>query len=197
MRVRADYSAYPAVEVVAHRDLFAGGLRVHIHDDDWAISQSRQGLVDPPERTVQLSPHERASHQIDHGQAVVPVHTAPWGAFWVVQRPHYRRVAVQDGIDLAFLPDVVAGRHDIDAGLEQLVRRPQREAPPARGVLHVRDDEIDASSAAYLRQQRGDGAPAQLADNVADYEDLQGSLPPCTQRARSPTLRILSIGVRV
>ena len=41
------------------------------------------------------------------------------------------------------LPDVVAGREDVDAGVEQLLRRVRIDALPAGDVLAVGDDEVD------------------------------------------------------
>ena len=73
--------------------------------------------------------------------------------------------------------DVVAGRDQVDAGGEDLVRGALGDPDPARRVLAVGDDEVGLELLAQRRQQLREAAPAGAADDVADEEDPHGAQP--------------------
>ena len=45
--------------------------------------------------------------------------------------------------DLALVPDVIAGGHDVDPEIEQLVRELRSDAEPGGGIFAVGNDQID------------------------------------------------------
>ena len=59
--------------------------------------------------------------------------------------------AVQEGVDLAVLPDVVAGGNDLHASVEELISGVGGEAFAAGGVLAVGDDQVHAMALLDLR----------------------------------------------
>ena len=70
------------------------------------------------------------------------------------------------------VPDVIAGRHHVDAVREQVVADLARDAEAAGGVLGVDDHEVDAVPA-HNRVEPGahqiaPGAP----DDIADKQDV-------------------------
>jgi hypothetical protein len=88
----------------------------------------------------------------------------------VVERPEDALGLVQERVDLALVPDVVARRDDVDAVREQRLRRRHRQAHPAREVLAVGGHEVDPALVAQGRQQLLDRETPRLADEVADHQ---------------------------
>ena len=54
--------------------------------------------------------------------------------------------------DLAFVPDVISGRHNVNAQIEKLLRQRRRDSETSRGILAVGDDEIDGVTLAIARE---------------------------------------------
>src|SRR3990170_1218763 len=158
------------VQVPGERCLLARRLGVHVDDDDAAVRQLRQRLVGGAERAVQHSGHERAADKVDHGDAVAGDDAATGRALRVVQRAQQRRLAVQVGVYLAVVPDMVAGRDDLDAGLEHLVGGAGRQPlAPGRG-LAVGDDEVNAVAAPDAGQNTSQGPASHLPHHIADHK---------------------------
>src|SRR5262249_29455697 len=86
------------------------------------------------------------------------------------------RRGLEERIDLALVPDVVAGRDDVDPGREQGFGRGNSQAHAAGDVLAVGGHEVDAPLIAKRRQDLLHGHPARLADEVADHQDSAGAL---------------------
>ena len=83
-----------------------------------------------------------------------------------------RRDSVADVVERFLLvPDVIAGRHHVDAPVEQLVADLARDAEAGRRIFGVGDDEVDGvvvdEGAEALPDELAAGAP----DDVADEED--------------------------
>ena len=89
--------------------------------------------------------------------------------------------------DFLLVPDVIARRHHVDAIAEDGVGDVAGHAKSRGGVLDVGDDEIDVA----LLDERGDGAPRDLAsglaEDVADEQDAHVSRPApgCGVRGRA------------
>ena len=62
----------------------------------------------------------------------------------VVGRPQQPRLGADVVERFLLVPDVIAGRHHVDAPVEQLVADLARDAEAGGGVLGVGDDEVDA-----------------------------------------------------
>ena len=73
----------------------------------------------------------------------------------VVERPQDAVVRLEERVDLALVPDVVAGRDDVDAVREEGLGGGRRQAHAAGDVLAVGGDEVDAA----LLAQAGQRAP--------------------------------------
>src|SRR5205823_5015768 len=79
-------------------------------------------------------------------------------------------VRLEDGIDLALVPDVVAGGNDVDSRGEERIGGRRGEPQPAGDVLAVGGDEVDGPLLAQPRQLLLDGLAPGLADDVADHQ---------------------------
>ena len=79
-------------------------------------------------------------------------------------------VGVQEWVDLALVPDVVAARDDVDPGREHGLRGRWREAHAACHVLAVGGHEVDPALLAEPGQHALDRLAAGLADQVADHQ---------------------------
>ena len=131
----------------------------------------------------------------------------------VVVRPKDPVVRIQERIDLALVPDVVAARDDVDARGQDRFRQRRCQPHAAGDVLAVGRDEVDAARLAQARQQLLDRMAARLTDEVADHQDAAGSarprrIPrsqrcpvvsgrsPVWTQCRSRVLRLTCLGVR-
>ena len=77
-----------------------------------------------------------------------PAPGVPGGKFAGRRTP---RVAVDVGDELALVPDVIAGRQDVDAAIVELAAKALGQAKAAGRVLGIDDDEIEREIAAQLR----------------------------------------------
>ena len=102
-----------------------------------------------------------------------------------VGRPEHVVGAVEDLEDLVLAIDVVAHRHDVDAGLDQLFVAFDGQARAAGGVLGVADDQAQPPARDEPGQDLADDLAARGADDVADEEDLQRHGQAHLSRARS------------
>ena len=94
----------------------------------------------------------------------------------VVEWPQHAVVRLEERVDLALVPDVVAAGDDIDAGGQDRLGGRGGQAHAAGHVLAVGGHEVDAALLAEARQQRLDRLAARLADHVADHQDADGAL---------------------
>jgi hypothetical protein len=77
-------------------------------------------------------------------------------------------------VEVAVAPDVIAGRDDVGASLEDAQRELRSQPRAVRRVLAVDDAEVGAELVAELGQALLDGPPAGSAEDVCDEEDPQG-----------------------
>ena len=69
---------------------------------------------------------------------------------------------------LPLIPHMIAGGHDVGAGVEQLGQDLLRYAEAAGGVLAIDHDEIRGIALAQSRQGLDDRRPARPADHVTE-----------------------------
>jgi hypothetical protein len=78
--------------------------------------------------------------------------------------------------NLAFIPDVVAGRHDVDAEIEELFGERGSDSKAGRGIFAVGDDEVDRVLPSKFRKAVFYDRSSGTAKNVADEKNFQGSM---------------------
>ena len=91
--------------------------------------------------------------------------------------------------DLAFVPDVIAGGHHVDAEIEKFFRQRRRDSKPSRGIFAVGDDQIDGVLLAQFRQSIFYDRPPRTAKNVTDKKNFQDQVSDVVLATlnRSPT----------
>ena len=151
MRVGADHQAGATVAEKSHALLLAGRLAVEIHDDGVAGLAQRAGVELARHRGKRIVQriHEHPTHRIDDQRALAVLgidqrRAAPRRVPRKIQRPDQPRRAFDEHQRLLLIPGVVAERHRVGAGVEEIVvdRLGNAEAPG--GVLAVDDDEVEA-----------------------------------------------------
>jgi hypothetical protein len=182
--VGPDDGAHAAIEVEAHGVLLGRDLAVEVDEPD--RRQRLGALVEQPirldERVVERL-HERPADEVHDGEVrsverlVDPPAAARDAVRAVVERPEDPLLAFEDRVDLALVPDVVPGRDDVDAGIEQRPGGRFGQPGAARDVLAVRDDEVDPALVAQASELALDRLPTWLADDVADEQDATGAGP--------------------
>jgi len=78
--------------------------------------------------------------------------------------------------NLAFVPDVIAGRHHFDAEIEQFFRQRRRNAESSRGVFAVGNHQIDRVLLPQLRQTLLDDVPPRASENVTNKKNFQNEV---------------------
>jgi hypothetical protein len=74
--------------------------------------------------------------------------------------------------DLTLVPDVVSGRDDVGAQIEDLFGDGGRNSEPAGGVLAIDDDQVDSVGFDDVRKVLVDDVAAGGAKDIADKEDI-------------------------
>jgi hypothetical protein len=78
--------------------------------------------------------------------------------------------------DFAFIPDVIPGRHYVDAEIEKLFRQRRRDAEASRGILAVGNDQIGSVLLAQFRQAVLYDGPPGAPENVAYEKNFQNQV---------------------
>ena len=174
MRVRAPHGAGAAVEKEAHRALFAGPLGVEVHQDDLLADLLHEAVGDD-EGVVGVDVEREAAHQVEHAH-VAEVGGIDLDALAGALRREVRgaqdaAALLQIGAQLGPRPGVVAQRHHVRAGVQDLIRLLGRDTDDV-GVLAVDDDEIDALLLAVGPQIVAQESQPGLAAHVAHGQDL-------------------------
>ena len=120
--------------------------------------------------------HVDAAHGVDDERAAAVLGLDHGGAAarragGIIERPNEARRALDKDQRLLLIPGMIAERHRIDAGLDQLAIDRFRDAEAAGGVLAIGDDQIEFPVADELRQALGDDSPPAPPDNVADEKN--------------------------
>ena len=153
VRVRADDRRDPAVEVPAHRDLLRRRLGVEVDEDDARPARASARSRAAPTangsssggmkmRPIRLMHADRLA-----GACPAEVAAAAGRAGGKVRRPQQLRLPRDVVEHFLLVPDVIAGRHHVDAVAEDGVGDVAGDAEAGGGVLDVGDDEVDARAA--------------------------------------------------
>ncbi len=197
--MRADHRGDPSVEVPAHGLRLAGGLHVHVHDDDRRVlAELGHELVGLLERAVDRQ-HEHPPHRFSTatlcGPAFTVTYPTPGRARGEVGRAE-KEVLLSDVLDdLLLVPDVIARGHHVHAVLEEGPRDERGDAEARRRVLHVDDGQVGLVLLAQAREERVHGLAPRLAEDVADTDDGE-RLGPESSRLTWPPRRRASRGSR-
>jgi hypothetical protein len=174
--VRADDGRHAAVEQSRERDLLARRLCVDVDDDH---GRPRPGPVDEPlgelERVCRRV-HEQRALEVDHRdlRTVAGVDegaSAPGRACGEVRGTDDAVARFEIGSDVVPAPGVVAERHGVRAGSEQLVGELRGDPDAVGHVLAVDDADVDVELVAKRRQTLLDRAPPRRAHDIGDEED--------------------------
>ena len=172
----ADDRGDPPIEVPGESLLFRRRFAVQVDEDDLGgVLQLMEGAVDGLKRAVDEG-HEDAPLKVDDGDGDSRgrrhhVGAHPGASIGIVDGPEQARLAVQVLEDVAFVPDVVTGREDVDAETEELPGNVRRDAEPGGRVLDVDDDEVVVVPRPQELESRLDDVASGLADHVAGDED--------------------------
>jgi len=147
---------------------------MHVHDDVLGAGHLAQRRLDLGERRApraQVEVPAHADHAEAHAVALDRAYAVAGLAAQEVDRPQYPRLRVQVGVHLAPVVGVVAEGDRIDAGGDQLIGEPGRDAQAAGDVLAVGDHERGLIALAQERQALQQRAPADAPDDVAHEQD--------------------------
>jgi hypothetical protein len=75
-------------------------------------------------------------------------------------------------VDFALVPDVIPAGENVNAQLQQLFRYERGDPEAARGILAVRDHEVDIFSGNDVVESVGDDASSRGSEDIADEEDV-------------------------
>ena len=173
MRVRAPDSRRAAIEVIAHSQLFARGVRV-----DFGKSHVIHALVFledavcTQERIVRAVFHVAAADQVHDEQAhalraVINAPTPTGALRRKIGRTENIRTAVQIRHDLLLAEHMVAERDHVRAGGKNIIRLTRENAVAGR-IFAVYDDEIRAGVALDAAEQAVKRVDTRLTDHIAD-----------------------------
>src|SRR5712671_2804577 len=169
--MRAHHGRDSAVQVPAHRHLFAGRLGVHIdHDEGHIGGQPRQFGIRFPERIIDRR-HENSALQVQDGElyAVLSgphIGAGPRRALREISRSQQARLVRQVVENFFAVPTVVTPGQYLDAHSEQLVGKPGRDAEAGRRIFTVSNDQIDLVIANGENSASGFGITPRLADEL-------------------------------
>ena len=178
MGVRADDDADAAVDEMRHRLLLAGRLGVEVDEDGVAAWPERAGrdLAARSRRRDRRELHEHAAHDVDDQHAAplrasIERGAAPRRAGGILAGRISAVLALDEDQRLALVPGMVAERHGIGAGIEQLVADRLGDAEAAGGVLAVDDDAIEVPAGAEGGQVALNGLATRPADDITQKKN--------------------------
>ena len=156
---------------------FAGGLGMEIDQRRVAPFPERAGAelaVDAGERIVhRVDEHAPLKVDDEHAGAVAgfeQIGAASGRAFRKIGGPDQARLALDEDERFALVERMVAERHRIRAGGDEIVANGFGDAKPARGILAVDDDEIERPAFSQFRQALKQRDAPRPADDVADEQ---------------------------
>lgn len=169
----ADDEAGAAVDEMAEALLLAGRLGMEIEDDRVGLLLQRARVEDDLRRfegVVEFRMHEDPAHDVgnEHTRAVPGIEkagAAAGRALGIVGGTQELIVAAGKSDSLLLVPDVIACRHHIGAGIDRFQKDILGDAEAAGGVLAVDDDEIELE----VGNQAGEAVPYRRASRLADH----------------------------
>ena len=179
MGVRAPDGRRAPIQIIAHGELFARGIRVNLRQGD-IVSALRlaEDLVRAQKRVVRPVVHVAPADQVHHEQAqalrpVVNAPALPRALRRKVGRAQHVRVLVQIGRDLLLGKRVVAQRNYVRTRGKDVIRLLGGDAATG-GVFPVDNDEIRAVVALDAAQQAVQGVNPRLANHIAYGQNFHG-----------------------
>ena len=146
-------------------------------DDSLPWQRPRQQPVDHRERTI-CRRHERPPDQIHDGHfAQLRRHrrpAPPRTARGQIRGADYPPFLRDEPRRVFLVPNMVAERDDVRAGVEQLARNLRRDPLAPGRVLRVDDDDVQRRLAPKPGNPRLEQASSRASDNIADAEHSHG-----------------------
>ncbi|RCK81609.1 MAG: hypothetical protein OZSIB_0743 [Candidatus Ozemobacter sibiricus] len=182
MRVGSGHEGDPAIEVPRQSELFRGGFGMEVDHHRHPGGKAGQQSVSPAERAIGRI-EEDSPLQVEHRQRRalrVFEHGPPLPrqsiAAQVVRAQGPPRPADRGG-PIRPSEEVIAAGEQIDAGSQQPIPMVRGQASPARGILAVGDDPIEAVTGPERRHQASDHGPPGGSVDVADHQDAHAPSP--------------------
>ena len=184
--VGADDGGDAAVEVPAEGDFFAGGFAVEVEEDDFGsgfaldVAEEFVGFAEG----IVAAGHEDAALEVHDGVSLAGgelalVEAEAGSADGVVGGAEDAAAASvrinRDGHvfeDLFFVPDMVTGRDNVRAEIEELIGERRCQAEAAGGVFSIDDKKIDRISFKDVREMLADNVATGGPEDIADKEDI-------------------------
>ena len=175
MGVGAPQSADPAIQHVAHSQLFGGGFRVDLHQNDFRVN-FLQGFFHHQEGVVRAVVHIAPANQVDHGYASrLGVKGGPASAGHlggIVGGPEDLGAVVHVRHDVPLGPGVIAHGNHIGTGVQNLLALLGGHTHHRR-VLSVDDYKIRACFAFQVTQRPADPVHTGATHHIAYSQHLE------------------------
>ena len=178
MSMRSRYGCYPAIKIIAHRNLLARSFRMEIHKD-WNIFRNLlKRTVNRLERTVRRR-HENASESIDNGKSKCGHRDDAPPLPWALRREIHRSYEIIHGIylprKLLLPPSMITERNRICPRLEKLLGQSRRNARACRTVLRIGYHSIHAHLALDARHFALENLTPGRTHNITNHQNLHNS----------------------
>src|ERR1051325_9405270 len=99
----------------------------------------------------------------------------PWRSGRIIQRPQEARLPLQQRDDFLLIPEVVAGRDDIDAAGEDFLGGLDGNPGTAGSIFTIGNHQTETVLLPQFRNEFLDRAPARLPDDVGDKEHFHAA----------------------
>ena len=146
-----------------------------VDDDDVRLLAQHVDLFARDAERIVDGRHEHAAHHVEDADVDALDGDDPAAAAGragrIVRRPDDTVGFVELAAELALVPDVVAGRDEVDAGREHLLGGLPGKAETAGGVFAVGDADVDVVLFADERKMFGQRLASGSSDHVGDGED--------------------------
>ena len=146
MRMCAKYRGHPAVQIIPHRTLFPGGLRMKIHQAYRRQVRVAENPVHGRKGAIEAV-HVRGAHQVDHrylhAAKVYHAHAVPGHAAGEIRGAQQGFALVVQLIAFFAAKAVIAGRDHIHPAGKQKFHRSGSDTVAVRGVFAVDNHQID------------------------------------------------------
>lgn len=179
MGVGSDDSGDLAVEHPTEGDFLGSRLGMEIDNNDWGLgAKPFHGLQGEWEGVVERR-HEGASLKIedgDRGEAVLLAdgEAVPRNVGGIIQGAEESGLQGEITDDFLLIPDMIPGRDDIDAGVEEFAGNCGGNAISAGGIFSISDNEIESVAMDEFGEERFNGSAAGFADDIAYEEKFHG-----------------------
>src|SRR5581483_3424820 len=180
--MRAEYDGYAAVKIPSHGNFLGGRLGMHVDEDDLSLNCAEEPIGNA--EGIVVVGHEHAPLDVQNGvwhagARFSFVEATSRHAGWIVggaDQAAGRAVGVAVGrlevVDnLALVPDVVAGRDDLNAHFKKFFSKGGSDTETGGSVFAIGYDQIDAVLLHQPRQALADDGASRPSKDVADEEN--------------------------